>query len=368
MTDLLDTADADFGSHVYSGGRRLWREPMYVLTDDAYNALGAVLVEDGRFVGHDTLGRTLFERDDKAAAMAAATNIGVRMVSSAWYGVSELPYMKIPAPLLMPDPRLFETRDAKCRCTGHVDRSCPAAKGLKHWLESRATAREVMVALPRGERDTSRGLQLCDVCLPGPEEPQEVSEAEAIRGTDPAGSTLDRYALPEPEGEWAYEVDKSGVHYGPGRWPFYRDGGPVIVRISPNTEYRSWSNQYVLVGPTADPRIVSALLHCYVRPQGKGGIVRSVRVEFDIVADTFKLIDCPAQITWQAATNAKRILGLIIAARADREVYARPLTAYDRWKAAQDGGEPERERRSAAIVESPNAAIQLALFDSLEVR
>jgi hypothetical protein len=62
-----------------------YREPMFLITDDG-GALGAVAVEDGRWVGRDTTGRTLFNRKNLAGATVAARPVG-RLVSTAWYGI-----------------------------------------------------------------------------------------------------------------------------------------------------------------------------------------------------------------------------------------------------------------------------------------
>ena len=64
------------------------RHPLYVITDDGYSALGAVAVEDGRYVGRDTAGRELFSRKDHDGALQAGKRHG-RLVSSAWYGVRD---------------------------------------------------------------------------------------------------------------------------------------------------------------------------------------------------------------------------------------------------------------------------------------
>ena len=64
-----------------------YRYPLYVLTDDDYNALGAVTITDtGRYIGHDTAGRELFNRKDSAGCLRASKQHG-HSVSSAWYGV-----------------------------------------------------------------------------------------------------------------------------------------------------------------------------------------------------------------------------------------------------------------------------------------
>lgn len=63
------------------------RYPMYLLTDHDYAVLGAVAVEDSRWVGRDTAGRELFDRQDHDGALRAARKATDRVVCSAYYGV-----------------------------------------------------------------------------------------------------------------------------------------------------------------------------------------------------------------------------------------------------------------------------------------
>src|SRR6266511_4469194 len=63
-----------------------FRDPMFLITDDAGYPLGAVAVEDGRWVGRDTAGRTLFDRKSLSKATDAGRRIG-DLVSTAWYGI-----------------------------------------------------------------------------------------------------------------------------------------------------------------------------------------------------------------------------------------------------------------------------------------
>lgn len=65
-----------------------YRQPLYLLTDDAYNAVGSIAItREGRYVGRATDGRSLFDRKDGRGAIQAAERIGAVVVSSAWYGV-----------------------------------------------------------------------------------------------------------------------------------------------------------------------------------------------------------------------------------------------------------------------------------------
>jgi hypothetical protein len=62
------------------------REPMFLITDAAAGVRGVVAVEDGRWVGRDTTGRRLFNRQDLPGASRAARPHGT-LVSSAWWGI-----------------------------------------------------------------------------------------------------------------------------------------------------------------------------------------------------------------------------------------------------------------------------------------
>jgi hypothetical protein len=65
-----------------------YRNPMFVLTDDKFNAKGAIVVDNGRWVAHDTTGAVLANRKDMDSALRACTSKGYRTVSSAWHGVT----------------------------------------------------------------------------------------------------------------------------------------------------------------------------------------------------------------------------------------------------------------------------------------
>jgi hypothetical protein len=65
-----------------------WRSPMFVLTDDKYNAKGAIAVDNERWIAHDTTGAVLANRKDMHSALRACTSKGYRTVSSAWHGVT----------------------------------------------------------------------------------------------------------------------------------------------------------------------------------------------------------------------------------------------------------------------------------------
>jgi hypothetical protein len=59
---------------------------MFLITDAAGHARGAVAVEDGRWIGRDTTGRQLFDRKDLAGASRATRRHGT-LTSTAWWGI-----------------------------------------------------------------------------------------------------------------------------------------------------------------------------------------------------------------------------------------------------------------------------------------
>jgi len=62
------------------------RVPMSVLLDAAGNAVGAITFEHGRWIGHDTTGRRLFDTDSEATAADAARTLG-QPVSTVHFGL-----------------------------------------------------------------------------------------------------------------------------------------------------------------------------------------------------------------------------------------------------------------------------------------
>lgn len=66
-----------------------YRQPLYILTDEDYASVGAIAItREGRYIGHDTSGRLLFDRKSGSDAIRAARSKGAVVVSSAWYGVT----------------------------------------------------------------------------------------------------------------------------------------------------------------------------------------------------------------------------------------------------------------------------------------
>jgi hypothetical protein len=80
--------------------------PRFLLTDNDYNARGAVDRDAGRWIGHDTTGRILFNRKDQAGAEAATKKLGFRFVTTGWYGLRD-------AGTDMPAPDAMRRRDER---------------------------------------------------------------------------------------------------------------------------------------------------------------------------------------------------------------------------------------------------------------
>lgn len=150
---------------------------------------------------------------------------------------------------------------------------------------------------------------------------------------------FDPYGQPPPSGEWAYVLDAFGVEYGRGWWPFYRDGKPCGIRVAPDTDYRSWRNEYVTLWPDTDAG-VTAKVTLYCRPQGLGAIVVDARIHIDLRARTATLVTaCPDEIREQAETKATRLLAVLLAQRrARRRGRPRPVTAHELWTSSK--GQP----------------------------
>lgn len=162
---------------------------------------------------------------------------------------------------------------------------------------------------------------------------------------DPPSATFDMYGNEPPPGDWSYIVDDTGTEYGPGWFPFYRSRlgeGPQSVRLAPDTAYRAWRNEYVLLGPgrarseVEERQWAWADLTLYVRRQGMGAMVVRTIVELNIkTREIIVAPDCPDALRAQADAKAERLLALILAARADRRTRDRPITAHERWVESQ---------------------------------
>jgi hypothetical protein len=193
-----------------------------------------------------------------------------------------------------------------------------------------------------------------------------------LRKDDPQGARFDRYAKEPPAEPWACILDDDGIKYRrglvaqrlrPGWWPFaYADPdrehaarrplrgenvaqecGVASVRLSPDTTYYAWRNEYVLAGPDSKvPHRARARLELWVRPQGMGGVVVTCEANFDLKTQTCVLSrvgdDWPDRLKAQAEAKASKLTAFFSAAMAGRDAIDGPefpLTSRDRWDAAK---------------------------------
>ncbi len=130
-------------------------------------------------------------------------------------------------------------------------------------------------------------------------------------------------------GQWGYQIDTGlegdGIVYGPGRWPFYRNGRPAAVRLSPDVAYSAWHVHYVLASPAGFDQ-VQLLMHCH--DDTIGSRMASVYAHLDLARRRVVVAEALTDhLRWQAAGKARRVLDYVDAAYADRLVHNRPVTA-----------------------------------------
>lgn len=100
--------------------------PIFLITNDKYRALGAVEVTGGRFIGRDTAGRILFDRKDYDGALTAVKKHG-RAVATGYYGVAVTGERGAPHPCAPCNMRRKMADDA--------DRAARRAAGCPHGVE-----------------------------------------------------------------------------------------------------------------------------------------------------------------------------------------------------------------------------------------
>lgn len=149
---------------------------------------------------------------------------------------------------------------------------------------------------------------------------------------------FDLYGVQLALGGWTYALDDTPVVYGPGWYPFHRQlqrtephpdsplltrmastgrTVPTSVRISPDTDFRSWRNEYTLLHPY-DHR-VHAHLTLFVEPRGTGAMTRRVTAEIDLRTSHVTIpAQCPDHLREQARVKAERAMDLLAAARTER--------------------------------------------------
>lgn len=161
------------------------------------------------------------------------------------------------------------------------------------------------------------------------------------------GAEFDGYAGPTPQGEWAYVVDDYGIVYGKRPWPFrrfshmngkrsvYTEG--ASVRLAPDTEFRAWRNEYVLLFVREDGLSADGIMHLWVAPQGMGGWVENVHVTIAVPSfeGTFRT-ELPPEVAEQGAAKLTRITALLRAEAARRDAgQRRPVTAHELYAQRQ---------------------------------
>ena len=151
-----------------------------------------------------------------------------------------------------------------------------------------------------------------------------------------AGERFVSFSAATPTGGWAYIVDDCGIEFGAGWFPFRRERGgqPALVRLSPDTDYCAWSNEYVQLMPAQDsPRRATAIIHVFKRAQGMGAIVSRASVTIDIPSRTIEVSCEDPEAIAGARDKANRLLAFVLASRDQRRRgLRRPATAHERYQ------------------------------------
>lgn len=154
---------------------------------------------------------------------------------------------------------------------------------------------------------------------------------------------FDMYPSKPPEGTWAYVVDDYGIVFGRGWWPFYdnRSLQPSAVRLAPDTAFRAWRNEYVLVYPGIDDdRTCWFQVSIYLRPQGMGAYVwDSPTIYLDIPTGTWVCHgNIPDEVASDVDTKVFCVFQLIHQMRGlRRKKVAAPPLAHEAWIQDEDG-------------------------------
>jgi hypothetical protein len=164
------------------------------------------------------------------------------------------------------------------------------------------------------------------------------------------GAEFDAYATPPREGDWSYVLDDTQIVYGKKPWPFRRRaadgfaayGSPgrrqrarytegASIRLSPDVEFRSWRNEYVVIHTMDEGSRATGNLRLWAGQQGMGGWVYNAR--FDVAVPSF---DCsfrnelPGELEEQGRVKLDRITAFLRAEAARRDSGKRaPVTAAD---------------------------------------
>lgn len=153
---------------------------------------------------------------------------------------------------------------------------------------------------------------------------------------------FDGFAIPEPVGEWEYNLDDYGVVYGPGIWPFYSkvsdvfkknfgQNEPRSIRLAPDHDYSAARNLYVMMWPISE--LAQADISVYVKPQGLGGYVGNAAVHFNLKENNFTVKLCPTIIREQVEEKATKILRFLAVCRQERDTgRLAPKNAHEKWE------------------------------------
>ena len=94
---------------------------------------------------------------------------------------------------------------------------------------------------------------------------------------------------------------------------------PTFVRVAPDSEYRSWGNEYAPTIWPVDGARATADFHVWVRAEGNGAILAPVTADFDLAGKTVRLTGCHVSVRSQAQSKAQKLLALIIEHMAARD-------------------------------------------------
>jgi len=157
----------------------------------------------------------------------------------------------------------------------------------------------------------------------------------------PQGAEFGMYSPAPPAGDFGYVVDDTAVLYGKGFYPFHRTAwndalatyvpaGPAPVRLAPDTEFRAWNTEYVMLWPSQrDAAHAQATFHVCLRPQGMGAIIARATAEIDVRNGRVERVTVNCDEAREGAeAKAQKILAYVLACRADRRRGGKaPVTA-----------------------------------------
>jgi hypothetical protein len=158
---------------------------------------------------------------------------------------------------------------------------------------------------------------------------------------------FDMYGVPEPAEPWGYNLDDTGIHYGPGDWPFWQvTGGNIVpglpttpesreprdsLRLAPDTVFQSWRQAYVLV--YREPKGLSLSFGWAIRPQGMGQHVAYVNVKLDDDCRIRNRRDFTGDALKQVRARVEKFKAFLQQHRESRDRgEKRPVTAHELYQ------------------------------------